>query len=460
MLRSKFYQNSPVVFQDILLTCRGILYKFLREGKTFKRIYSNLESMECLAPREIERWQNKKLTFLVWYCYENIPYYNKLFKRLGIKPSDIRNAEDLKKLPFLTKEDIRKAPEEFLPAKKRNAFVTKNFTSGTSGKPLMLYRDLYSINFENAVLWRQRRWAGLSLPDRIAVLREGEIVPFGAKRPPFWRYSLAEKKMFLSAYHLSEKTAPYYVKALQDFRPAGLEAEPSLLYVLAMFIKRQGIPTASFSIKAILTSSEMLLDAQRSLIEEVFKARIYDFYGNSERVTAIGMCERGNYHLIPEYSITEFLALEGESEKKEIVGTNLHNYAMPLLRYRTGDVAEVSEAGCDCRRSFKTIKRIYGRLSDFLVSRDGRISTEACYLTLKGVGNIVQSQIIQEDMDTIRMRYVPAENFSEGDAKKIVDNIKSYMGPDVKVLLEEDNRLVENKAAKFRPFISKVGAIK
>ena len=459
MLKSKIYRKSPVFIQNTLLTCRGFLYNLLRQGRGFKRIFSELEMTGRLDADRIREWQNKRLRLLVKHAYENVPYYNQLFKKIGIRPADIRDTEDLKKIPFLTKENVQENPEDFRAKNTNSFFLSKNFTSGTSGKPLMLYRDPYSVNFENAIVWRQRRWAGLDFSDRIAVLREEQIVPFGVKRPPFWRYSIREKKIFLSAYHLSRENIHYYVKAIEDFRPAALEAEPSLLYILAGFIKKQGVRSVSFSIKAIFTSSEMLLDTHRRLIKEVFgTAKIYDFYGNAERVAAIGMCEKRNYHLLPEYGITEFVSLDNQSGKKEIVGTALHNYAMPLLRYRTGDVVELSDLDCACGRRYKTIKKIEGRISDFLICRDGRIIVDACYLMLKGVDNIVQSQIIQEDMDTIRIKFEPGENFSKKDRSKIINNVKTYMGPDVEVVLEENNEFVKDAATKFRPFVSRVGA--
>ena len=456
MSKNKIYEKNPAALQSLLLTGRGFLYNFLRQGGVFRKMLSELESMEHFDAGKIREWQNKKLSLLVRHSYKNVPYYNRIFKKLGIIPADIKGMEDLKKLPFLTKEDVRRNPEDFLARNINRFFVTKNFTSGTSGKPLKLYRSLYSISFENAIVWRQRKWGGLDFSDRIVVLREEQIVPFGVKKPPFWRYSMPEKRLFLSAYHLSEENVSYYVKAIKDFKPKAIEAEPSLLYILARFIKKQGISSGTFSIKSIFTSSEMLLDTHKQIIEEVFGARIYDFYGNAERVAAIGTCEKGNYHVLPEYGITEFLPLSAEPGKVEIVGTALHNYAMPLLRYRTGDMVELLDSDCACNRKFRTIGKIKGRISDFLICKDGRIAVDACYLTLKGVDNILQSQIIQEDLDTISIKFIPGENFSKKDKDKIMNNVKAYMGPEVEVFLEQDSEIANDKTTKYRPFISKV----
>ena len=320
VFKTNIYKKSPAVIQNLFLTGRGAIYNLLRQGRTFNKVYSELESTEYLDSPRIRELQNRRLNLLLQHAYENVPYYNRLFNRLGILPSDIETIEDLGKLPFLTKEDVRRNPKDFLTRDAKKFLLKKSFTNGTSGKPLRLHRDLYSINFENASWWRQRRWGGVNFSDRIAVLREEEIVPFDIKSPPFWRYSVFEKKIFLSGYHLCEENIRYYVKAIEGFKPRAIEAEPSSLYILSSFIKKMGISLHLTSLKAIFTSSEVLLDKHRELIGRVFTVPIYDFYGNAERVTAIGTCEKGSYHVFPEYGIAEFLPLKDTAgDRKSVV---------------------------------------------------------------------------------------------------------------------------------------------
>ena len=191
MLESNIYKKTPVMLQNFLLTGRGFLYNFLRQGKTFKKIFSELESTQYFDESKIRDWQNEKLNLLVHHAYENVPYYNRIFKKFGISPNDIRYVEDLRRLPILTKEDVRKNSRDLIAKNINKFFLHKVFTSGTSGKPLKLYRDLYSINFENAIISRQRNWVGIDFNDRIAVFKDNPIVPFYIKRPPFWRYSVS-----------------------------------------------------------------------------------------------------------------------------------------------------------------------------------------------------------------------------------------------------------------------------
>ena len=456
MLENKIYKKSPVILQDFFITGRGFLYNFLRQGRVFRRIVSELDKTQYYNAMQIREWQNERLNLLVRYAYKNVPYYNRLFKKLGITPDDIKDIDDIKKLPLLTKENVRKNAKLLLVRGIRKVFLSKDSTSGTSGKPLRFYRDLYSVNFENAILWRQKRWGGIDLSDRIVVLRDEQVVPFDAKKPPFWKYSGPERKIFLSAYHICEKNTSDYVKAIEGFKPAAIEAMASSLYILSKFIKKKDISLRVPSIKGIFTSSEILLPEHKDLIEEVFNAPIYDYYGSTERVTAIHMCEHRAYHIVPEYGITELLPLDDGSGKIEVVGTGLHNYAMPLLRYRTGDIVQLSDKECGCGRKFKVVKRIEGRLSDFFTLRDGRIISEV-YFILQGLRNVIrESQIIQEDFDRIRLRFIPVNGFSKRDENRIKANVKQYFGADTKLILDRRDVLIEKDTVKFRPFISYV----
>ena len=456
MLKTKIYKKSPTFIQNSLLTARGFMYKVLRESGAFRSILSELEQTQYYTDSEMLEWQNKKLVLIVKHAYENVPYYNRLFKKMKLLPGDIKNTEDLKKLPFLTKEEVRVNVNDLIARNTKKLLLGKVFTSGSCGKPIVLYRDLYSIAFENAILWRQRRWAGVGLKDGTAVLRSEQIVPFNANSLPFWRYAVSERRLFLSSYHLRKNNVKHYVDALDNFRPIGIFAIPGVIYAMARFMEEEKLAPLPFSVKAVFTSSDMLRPGYKETIERVFGGPVYDLYGSAERVAAIGMCEHKTYHVLPENGIIEFIPINNSSMTMEIAGTGLHNYAMPLLRYRTGDLADISSIPCRCGRCFQAIKGIQGRIVDFMTSHNGVILMEGNCLLLKDVENIIESQIVQEDLEEIRVKFVPANNFSEKDKRKIVENARMYLGSGAHVTFEETDSLIKEGACKFRPFISQV----
>ena len=172
--------------------------------------------------------------------------------------------------------------------------------------------------------------------------------------------------------HLLPKNLPYYAAALEDFRPVYLCGYPSSMHVLAEYYRRAGQRPAP--LKAVLTSAETLLDTQRRTIEETFRTRVFDQYGQTEMQSFWYECPAGRMHAHPLAGITEILRPDGSpaapGEMGEIVLTGLINYAMPLIRYRVGDTARASSEKCPCGRGMPVIQEIGGRLDDFVYTRE------------------------------------------------------------------------------------------
>ncbi|MBU1061873.1 MAG: hypothetical protein KJ952_04045, partial [Candidatus Omnitrophica bacterium] len=336
----------------------------------FKKILRDLEKSQYYSEEELRRLQNEKLRRMVKHSYENVPYYRRLFKRLSLRPSDFKDISDLDKLPFISKKDVKGNSEDFLAVNMNRFFIRKVFTSGTTGSPLRLYRDLYSINFEHAIVKRQYRWAGFDSNQRKVILRSNPIVAPNIKRRSFWRRDFFQKSLFVSAYHLSKENISYYFDKIKEYKPVALETVPSAGYLMAKLLNLKG---KHLDFKYVFTSSEVLMPHQKAFIEMEFGTKIFDHYGTAERVSAIGMCERQNYHIYPEYAITELVPLEDKKGYFEVVGTTLNNFAMPLLRYKTDDIVTLSSERCPCGRNFQRVGSIYGRKTDTcFATKDGR----------------------------------------------------------------------------------------
>lgn len=450
-----FYINSPVVVQHCMVTARGLAFRLLRQGNPFRKILSDLEKSQYYSKEELRQLQNEKLGLIVRHSYENVPYYKKLFRGLRLTPEDFKDAGDLEKLPFITKNDVRKNPEDFLAVNINRRFIRKVFTSGTTGSPLKVYRDLYSINFENAILGRQYRWAGFKEEDRKVILRSGPIVHSSVKEAPFWRYDFFQKVLMVSAYHLSKENIGHYVSEILKYSPLALETVPSSGYLMAKLLKLNG---SDIQFKYIFTSSEVLMPHQKTFMENQFHSRIYDHYGVAERVCVIGMCEKGNYHIYPEYGITELLPLPDRKGCFEIAGTTLNNFAMPLLRYKTGDIVSPSYSKCPCGRDFERVERIEGRKTDnYFITKDGRMVSLLSGILSIDLKDVVETQFIQEDLDRIRVRLVAGEGYSASDESLLRKNIKNYLGNDIEIYIERVSSIPRTQAGKFKQFISKEG---
>ena len=432
-----------------LLWLKGYAQRFLRRGRLFHKLLQELEQNEKLSYPELIDYQNQKLRLTVERAYQEVPYYRELFDRLKISPEAIKTVDDLQLLPVLNKSDIRGNEQQFVSSAVK--FKYKAYTSGTTGTPLNLFRDHFSINLESAAIWRQRRWAGFRFDHQRETLLGDLVTEIDRTIHPYGQYIPAEKQLLMSSYHLSDEFIPYYLQKLREFQPAAIEAYPSSVYRLARYMQIHQEPP--IPVKAVFTSSEMLFDHQREVIEQYF-GQVFDFYGDAERVAYIAMCEFGNYHYATDYSIVEFLPTE-DLGLCQIVGTTLHNAAMPLLRYATGDLTRLSHQPCPCGRAFPVVESIEGRQDDYVITPSGKWIGRLD-LPFKGVSHLVESQIIQEKLDFVRVLIVPSKDFTQNDEEILLKNLRERLGSEIKIIIQKVGAIPRTKRGKYKLVRSKV----
>ena len=432
----------------LLLDLTSTLKTKLRRGKLFHNLLEELEHSQQLSHAELIERQNQQLRHTIRQAYNTVPYYQQLFDKLNLTPQAINTVDDLQLLPVMRKSDVRGKEKQFIS--KAIGLKTKTTTSGTTGTPLTLYRDRHSINLEHASIWRQRRWGGVDLDDTIASLRGDIVAPADAEQPPFWKYVPAENRWIMSSYHLCDRFIPYYLEHLRADISA-IEGYPSAIYRLARYMRDRQLEP--IPVKAVFTSSEELPDYRRQLIEQYF-GKIFDHYGQSERVAHIAMCERGNHHYAMDYSIIEFLPTE-YSDLYKIVGTTLHNAAMPLIRYDTNDLARISHKSCPCGRAFPVVDSIAGRLEDYIATPAGKF-VGGMGIAFGGVANITEGQIIQEQLDLLRVLVVPTADFNDRDRQVLLTNMRSRLGEDQEIIIQPVDSIPRTKAGKFKTTVSKL----
>jgi phenylacetate-CoA ligase len=395
----------------------------LRTGDLFTEALTACEQAEKFDVHQMKEYQEERLRAVVATAYHCVPYYRGVFRERGLTPADIRTVEDLQKLPVIDKVTVRDNFDAFRN-RSFHGFSVRGYTGGSAGIPGVFLRDLQSINFDHAALWRQYIWAGKRFGSRRVTLRGENIIPMRRDRPPFWRYRPFGKELVLSSFHLSEQHLRTYVDEIAAFDPFDMYAYPSTAYVLARWCRKMNV---GLNIPVVFTSSEVLLEWQRREIEEAFTCKVFDWYGCGERVAAIGQCEWGTYHEIPHYAIMEFQPL-GEG-KYEIIGTTLHNEVMPLIRYRVGDIVELADPStCRCGRRMRMIRTIYGREEDLLSMENGRRIIVMEERIFHGLRNLQEVQIVQNDLTDIRIRVRPEDPWKPVPVETIVDRLVKHVG--------------------------------
>jgi phenylacetate-CoA ligase len=421
---------------------------------------AELQELERLSPEALTDHQSTRLADQMAHAGRYVPYYRRHFAATGLPLADLQHLLaleppliQLRRLPLLDKSAVKARPTDF--RSERPGLTFRGYTSGTTGSPLVVYRDLDGIVREHAMIWRQRHWFGVEPGDPIAVLRGELVCPVERREPPFWRVDRAANELILSSHHLANAHLDSLLAALRAFSPVALYAYPSAARELARLLSQNG--QTMVPLRAVFTASETLTAADRELIGRVFGAPVVDRYGNAERTLAGGHCERGGYHLWSDVTLPEFLP-EGTDGLSELVGTPLYGRAMPLFRYRTSDRAvPAADPPCPCGRAFPRVASIAGREDPVLWTRDGRPIGRLDHVW-KGIRHVAAGQILQEADLTVRLRVVPEPGFSAHDREQLLAQTHARLGMDLPIRIEELDRLPRTVAGKFVPVMCAVPA--
>ena len=453
-----FYDNAPYWVQSILLNIYALGIHRERYGKPFALAFEELQKTQWFSPDQIYQYQFERLKAVVKHAYETVPFYRKRYDEYGVRPEDIKELSDISRLPILTREDVRSAGDALISSRYPKNKLIHGHTSGTTGSPLSCYWDKQTCVYNNAVDWRQKRWAGIEYGEGIAIFMGRTIVPTNKTKPPFWQLDRIHNMLWMSSFHLSKEYLPHYFEKLSQFRPALVEGYPSTVYILARYLKKLD---QKFPVKAVITSSETLLPTQRTLIEESFEAPLFDFYAMAERVAFAGQCEAHEYHLSFEYAFNEIADTDGNpvgpDKEGYLVGTSLLNFGMPFIRYKTSDITAIKTGQCSCGRHMPRFTGVTTKEEDIVVTPEGKlISSSVLTHPFKPMDAVQESQIIQEEVDLLRIKIVRRKGYSETYSTNLIAALRQRVGPSMRIELEFVENIPRTQAGKLRWVISKI----
>lgn len=415
-----------------------------------------LKKSQWWSEDEIKEYQLCEMKKLVNHSYKNIPYYKKIFESNDITPDDIKNLEDIKKIPFLTKENIRNNINDLKAVNYRPGRFEYATTGGSTGFPLGVYVEknvwfaIYSA-FTNILLKR----AGCSIKDK-------GIMLMGISKP--WELQVFGRLLVLSTFHMNEEYLPIFVEKIKRFKPKYISGFPSALTLLASFINKKNISDIP-KIKAIISSGETLFTWQKDLIQYTFNCRLHGHYALTEQCAIAGTCEvSDNYHFFPEFGITELINKKGErvtreGEIGEIVATSLQSNLFPFIRYRTHDLGAYTEKKCECGRNYFLLKKIEGRTQEFVVSKSKKYIplTVGFYgLIARCSQNVRESQLYQDTEGEIVLKIVKGEEYSKNDEEQIIKGFNDKFGNEFKLIIEYIDQVPRTEWGKIAYLIQKL----
>jgi phenylacetate-CoA ligase len=455
----RLYHALPAPLRSLAASARGAQLRYWRYGPETEGLVEEALARERWSAAQWAAWREDRLARLLHRAATRVPHYREYWEGRR-RRGDRASWERLEEWPVLAKDALRANPLAFVAddCNVRRMFALN--TSGTTGKPLRLWRSRATNRAWYALLdARLRRWHGVSWRHPWALLGGQEVVPATARRPPFWVWNGAMHQLYLSANHVSKANAAAYVAALAEHGITHLAAYPSSAAALARECLDAG--TRAAGLKVVLTNAEPVPPWQRAVLHEAFGAPVRETYGMVEIVSAASECSAGSLHLWPEVGWLE--VLDDEADRPAAPGsvgrftcTGLLNSDMPLIRYAVGDrgTAPVPSV-CACDRGLPVLRGIEGRTNDMLITADGR---KVYWLNPVFYGLPVQeAQIVQDTVDALRIRYVPAAGFGADAGATMVTRLRSRMG-DVRVDLERVGAIPRGPNGKFRAVVCNVRA--
>ena len=433
----------------------------LKTGSPKVPYWRFLEKTQYLSEEELKLRQWAKFKEIVGYAYHHNAFYRALYEKAGIHPDNIGNAKDIKKLPVVTKYDIRSNYDAIISQGFDKNRLLHSKTGGSTGVSLKLYKTEECSELKNACARRSDRWSGWDVGEPIAALWGSLEVEKESIFKDKIKKLLIAPVSYLNTMNINENSVSAFADKWKKTKPTLLFGHSHSIFILAKYLKNLKIKLRAP--KGIITTSMMLLDSERAYIEKEFCAKVFDRYGCEEVSLIASECEKHEgYHLNIEHLFIEFVKPNGEyakpGEQGKIIVTDLLNKAMPFIRYQVDDFGIPSDSKCSCGRGLPLMGKIVGRVADFLVRKDGSLVAGVSIIdrTLTSIRGIEQMQIIQEDLDNISVNLVREPSFTANSKSQLINELKFSIGFSTNIKIIHVDRIIPEKSGKYRFCISHV----
>ena len=421
------YHRLPPAARNAAATLRGWYLQRWRHSAVSGRKSDEAVAREYWSPAQWKAWRDERLSFVLHRAATRVPYYREQW--LARRRRGDRSSWDvLEHWPVLEKDALRAHPRAFVADDCNPSRMYHEKTSGSTGKPIQVWRTRDTTTTLHAIVnTRTRAWDGIPGSARWARFGGQLVVPVRQQRPPFWVWNAAMHQLYMSSYHLAPELAPYYLEALLRYRIVYIAGYPSAIHALAQAALREGAGR-DLTMAAVYTNAEPVLPEQREAIAAAFRCPVRESYGMTEAVAAGSECPAGRLHAWPEFGIMD------REEDGDLICTGLLNADMPLIRYRVGDRGQAApEGSCDCGRTLPLMGAIEGRTNDLLLTRDGR--RVAWMSSVFYDVPVREWQIVQEQLDLLRVRVAPDPEFRRAHERLIVNRLRDRVG-EVRVVVE------------------------
>jgi phenylacetate-CoA ligase len=418
--------------------------------------------------------QMNSLKAVLRHAARNVPYYGTLMRKIGLEPDSIRTAEDMRRIPPLSREDLlnnrldlvderyRKsaiaadkagrppgAPSAFAGFRRRH--IVRNTSSGSTGSPTVFYENgtVSSASWANEL--RLRRW--FNLGPGASEARFARVTPEFRKgdtgnrlRRFFWN------QLALPGINLTDTEYAFIADQLRRYKPKVFWGFTAAIAGLASFLKNTPEAANGIEPRLIITWAAPLYDHEKAIISEVFRCPVSNIYGMRETGHIGAYCPHGSLHV---FQNSHFLEVD---DTGEILITFLRPAAMPFIRYRTGDIGELGDEQCACGRTLQVIKKLHGRTGEIFMTQDGRMFSPnfwcRTFMAPRLAGCVKRFQIVYGMGDAITIRLVAAPS----DRREAEDDLKAVVagnfGARTRVFFEYPDAIAPRLTGKYQMVIN------
>jgi phenylacetate-CoA ligase len=430
-------------------------------------IYSR--EYETMHREDLEQLQIERLQATLNRVYRNVAFYKHAFDEHSIIPSEIRSMDDFRKLPFTTREDLRKSYPYDMFAVPLRDIVRIHATSGTTGKPIVVGYTRNDINIWAALVARVLTAAGITNQDFVQIAFNYSLVTGG------FGFHYGAEKIGASVIPSSIEDIRKQIIIMRDYKTSALVSTPGYALHIASVFEDTGIHPEELSLRTGIFGSEPWSENLRAQIEQGLHITAYDNYGSSE-IMGPGVsfeCEErkglhiNEDHFIVEVIDTESMAPAKAGEDGELVLTTITKQGFPLIRYRTGDISHLITDACSCGRTTVRMSRVSGRTDDMLIVEGVNFfpsQIEEALLQIEGIEPhylIILNREAGVDMMEIQVE-VPEELPFMDDLGKlqrfkttVQDKLNMALGIKVKVTLVEPKTIGRSTGGKMNRVIDK-----
>lgn len=426
----------------------------VKYGRRFRQVFEFLLESRKQSRAEIEAYQWQRLTALLDYAYQHVPFYRRRFDSIGLRPEDIKTRADFTQVPTVTRDEVIEHQQELKSDEIEIHQPLASVTSGTTRDQMKFYRSCETEVWRKAIVWRHYHNLGYHFREPRA-----ELVcplPFLKDRQKM-PVDYNENALLIDPTSISREHCPQIHARLREFAPKLFFTHPGTSSSLALNFRALGLPP--IPIPVILLTGEALYPEYRAAIEEFFPGQIARYYANRENTIAACELADGYMYVQSEYCYLEFLDDNERpvaDRQANIVSTSLVNHAFPFIRYHTDDVGIDRGYPAAASGNLPVIEVLGGRGKDLLLTREGlRCTYMTMYSKQRGFDRYRRMQLIQPSLDELVVRVVPTSEFRrEADIALLKKICHEELGENFSVEVELVDEIPPTGACKNKMVIS------